>query len=126
MGSSLAVTVQSKIKSKDPMWYFFSRRENKYTNGNRQSRTTRSGKWKLTGDSVDVKDQWGLSSGVSGKIGHKRVLVFLDGRYSDKTKSDWVMHEFHDELLPDHQVFFYFDLILWFLFPLLTFASDLV
>ncbi|EOA40323.1 hypothetical protein CARUB_v10009049mg [Capsella rubella] len=95
---------QSKYKSMDPMWYFFSRRENKYGNGNRQIRTTRSGKWKLTGESVDVKDQWGISSGFPGKIGHKRVLVFLDARFPDKPKSDWVIHEFHYnyDLLPHH------------------------
>ncbi|AEE27216.1 NAC domain-containing protein 1 [Arabidopsis thaliana] len=93
---------QSKYKSRDAMWYFFSRREN--NKGNRQSRTTVSGKWKLTGESVEVKDQWGFcSEGFRGKIGHKRVLVFLDGRYPDKTKSDWVIHEFHYDLLPEHQ-----------------------
>ncbi|KAG7595541.1 NAC domain superfamily [Arabidopsis suecica] len=91
---------QSKYKSRDAMWYFFSRRE--INNGNRQSRTTVSGKWKLTGDPANVTDQWGISSGVRGKIGHKRVLVFLDGRYPDKTKSDWVIHEFHYDLLPEH------------------------
>ncbi|CAH8250890.1 unnamed protein product [Arabidopsis lyrata] len=94
---------QSKIKSRDPMWYFFSRRENKYTNGNRQSRTTDSGFWKVTGEPVDVKDQWGTWCTTPGKIGHKRVLVFLKGRISDKTKSDWVIHEFHDDLLPEHE-----------------------
>ncbi|KAL1220321.1 NAC domain-containing protein 1 [Cardamine amara subsp. amara] len=92
---------QSKYKSRDPMWYFFSRRDNKYGNGNRQNRTTISGKWKLTGDAVDVKDQWGTWCGTPGKkIGHKRVLVFLDGI---NTKSDWVIHEFHYELLPEHK-----------------------
>ncbi|XP_010457186.1 PREDICTED: NAC domain-containing protein 1-like [Camelina sativa] len=94
---------QSKYKSRDAMWYFFSCRVNKYGNGNRQSRTTVSGKWKLTGESVEVKDQWGIASGVRGKIGHKRVLVFLDARFPDKTKSDWVIHEFHYDLLPEHK-----------------------
>ncbi|EOA37982.1 hypothetical protein CARUB_v10009451mg [Capsella rubella] len=94
---------QSKIRSKYPVsvWYFFSRREN----GIRQNRRTPSGFWKLTGESVDVNDQWGFWTGAQGKIGHKRVLVFLKGRGSQQTKSDWVMHEFHYDydLLPEHE-----------------------
>ncbi|ESQ36719.1 hypothetical protein EUTSA_v10007665mg [Eutrema salsugineum] len=96
--------LKSKIKSRDPIWYFFSRRENKYASGNRQSRTTRSGSWKLTGESVDVKDQWGIWSGIKGKIiGQKRFLVFLRGKTSQKTKSDWAMQELHYTLLPEDQ-----------------------
>ncbi|KAF8112962.1 hypothetical protein N665_0058s0061 [Sinapis alba] len=101
---------QSKIKSRDLVWYFLSRREN--NNGSRQSRRTPSGFWKLTGVPVDVKDQWGHLSGFPGKkIGLKRVLTFHTGNLesisinsnssSDKNKSEWVMHELHYTLLPE-------------------------
>ncbi|CAA7056219.1 unnamed protein product [Microthlaspi erraticum] len=101
---------QSKIKSRDRMWYFFSRRENKYASGNRQSRRTASGSgfWKITGDHVDVKDQWGTWCGSRGTvIGQKRVLGFHRGKSSSSsskgTKSDWVIHEYHYTLLPENQ-----------------------
>ncbi|CAH8319105.1 unnamed protein product [Eruca vesicaria subsp. sativa] len=93
---------QSKVKSRDLVWYFFSRRG---SNGDRQNRRTSSGFWKITGDPVEVKDQWGTWCGVKGKIGYKRVLVFRMGRSSSSqsTKSDWVMHEYHYTLLPEDQ-----------------------
>ncbi|CAN7038534.1 unnamed protein product [Brassica oleracea var. botrytis] len=93
---------QSKVKSRDLVWYFFSRRG---SNGDRQNRKTSSGFWKITGDPVEVKDQWGTWCGVKGKIGYKRVLVFRRGKSSSSqsTKSDWVMHEYHYTLLPQDQ-----------------------
>ncbi|KAL1197994.1 NAC domain-containing protein 1 [Cardamine amara subsp. amara] len=51
---------ESKIESKDLEWYFFSCIEKKYAIGNRQNRKTISGKWKLTGEAVEVKDQLGI------------------------------------------------------------------
>uniref|UniRef100_A0A1J3HMR0 NAC domain-containing protein 1 n=1 Tax=Noccaea caerulescens TaxID=107243 RepID=A0A1J3HMR0_NOCCA len=101
---------QSKIKSRDRVWYFFSPRENKYASGNRQSRRTISGSgfWKLTGEHVDVKDQWGTWCGNRGTIiGQKRVLGFHRGKSSSSSskgiKSDWVIHEYHYTLLPENQ-----------------------
>ncbi|KAJ4914661.1 NAC domain-containing protein 1 [Raphanus sativus] len=91
---------QSKIKSRDVVWYFLSRREENV--GSRQSRRTPSGFWKLTGDPVDVNDRWGHLSGFRGKIGYKRVLTFGKGK-SSSSKSDWVMHELHYTLLPEHK-----------------------
>ncbi|KAL0700505.1 hypothetical protein Bca4012_056627 [Brassica carinata] len=93
---------QSKVKSRDLVWYFFSRRDG---NGDRQKRRTSSGFWKITGDPVDVKDQWGTWCGVAGKIGYKRVLVFRMGRSSSSQspKSDWVIHEYHYTLVPENQ-----------------------
>ncbi|CAH8384513.1 unnamed protein product [Eruca vesicaria subsp. sativa] len=82
-------TVQSKVKSRDLVWYFFSRRG---SNGDIQNRRTSSGFWKITGDPEEVKDQWGTWCGVKGKIGYKRVLVFCRERSSSSQsiKSDWL------------------------------------
>ncbi|CAH8319141.1 unnamed protein product [Eruca vesicaria subsp. sativa] len=93
--------LQSKIKSRDLVWYFLSRPENK---GGKQSRTTPSGSWKLTGDPVYVNDRWGNLSGFRGTIGYKRVLTFSKGT-STSSKSDWVMHELHytHTDLPEHK-----------------------
>ncbi|CAN6876534.1 unnamed protein product, partial [Brassica oleracea] len=81
---------QSKIKSRDPVWYFLSRIEK---NGGRQSRTTPSGSWKLTGDPVNVND--------------RRVLTFSKAKSSSSTSSisEWVMHELHytHTDLPEHK-----------------------
>ncbi|KFK42491.1 hypothetical protein AALP_AA1G000300 [Arabis alpina] len=92
---------QSKIKSRDHVWYFFCSKENKYANGDRQSRTTSNGFWKITGVPVKVVDQWGLY-GVPGVIGYKRTLVFQKDKNSKGVKSDWVMQEFHYTLLPEN------------------------
>ncbi|XP_010474684.1 PREDICTED: NAC domain-containing protein 1-like [Camelina sativa] len=105
--------LQSKIESTDRMCYFFSRRENKYARGNRQNRKTPSGRWKLTGEHTDVKDQfksWPLSAtghdnkigtGDDNKIGHKRVVQFR--RDNGIVDTDWVIHEYyHDTILPEH------------------------
>ncbi|CAN6883056.1 unnamed protein product [Brassica oleracea] len=95
---------QSKIKSRDPFWYFLSRIEN---SGGRQSRTTPSGSWKLTGDPVYVNDRWGNLTGFRGKIGYKRVLTFSKGKSSSSSSSisEWVMHELHytHTDLPEHK-----------------------
>ncbi|CAN7038524.1 unnamed protein product, partial [Brassica oleracea var. botrytis] len=84
------VSVQSKIKSRDPVWYFLSRIEK---NGGRQSRTTPSGSWKLTGDPVNVND--------------RRVLTFSKAKSSSSSSSisEWVMHELHytHTDLPEHK-----------------------
>ena len=102
---SLCLSVQSKIKSRDPFWYFLSRIEN---SGGRQSRTTPSGSWKLTGDPVYVNDRWGNLTGFRGKIGYKRVLTFSKGKSSSSSSSisEWVMHELHytHTDLPEHKV----------------------
>ncbi|CAF1923434.1 unnamed protein product [Brassica napus] len=96
-----------RFQSREPVLYFFSRRDNKYANGNQQSRTTPSGFWKLTGNPVNVIDRWGNVSGSRGEIiGHKRVLTFGRGKNNsvsevNKTKSDWVMHELHYTVLPE-------------------------
>ncbi|KAL1220319.1 NAC domain-containing protein 3 [Cardamine amara subsp. amara] len=79
---------QSKIKLKDRVWCFFSRKENKYERGERQIRKTKSGYWKITGKPKDIIRN-------RQKIGHKRVLMFYFGKTPNGSKSDWVMHEYH-------------------------------
>uniref|UniRef100_A0A0D3C713 NAC domain-containing protein n=1 Tax=Brassica oleracea var. oleracea TaxID=109376 RepID=A0A0D3C713_BRAOL len=72
---------------------FFYLKESKKKNGGRQSRTTPSGSWKLTGDPVNVND--------------RRVLTFSKAKSSSSTSSisEWVMHELHytHTDLPEHK-----------------------
>ncbi|KAG2314542.1 hypothetical protein Bca52824_017664 [Brassica carinata] len=63
---------QSKIKSRDLVWYFLSRRED---NGSRQRRRTPSGFWKLTGDPVDVDQS------LQGNSGHYNTFSEYDSAY---------------------------------------------
>uniref|UniRef100_A0A0D3C714 NAC domain-containing protein n=1 Tax=Brassica oleracea var. oleracea TaxID=109376 RepID=A0A0D3C714_BRAOL len=85
---SISVSVQSR----EPVLYFFSRRDNKYANGNQQSRTTPSGFWKLTGKPVNVIDRWGNVSGSRGEIiGHKRVLTFGRGKNNSVSERTYVV-----------------------------------
>ncbi|KAG2267510.1 hypothetical protein Bca52824_062065 [Brassica carinata] len=106
-GFRFPFSISVSVQSREPVLYFFSRRDNKYANGNQQSRTTPSGFWKLTGKPVNVIDRWGNVSGSRGEIiGHKRVLTFGRGKNNSvsevkKTKSDWVMHELHYTVLPE-------------------------
>ncbi|KAL0854027.1 hypothetical protein Bca101_059179 [Brassica carinata] len=70
---------QSKIKSRDLVWYFLSRRED---NGSRQRRRTPSGFWKLTGDPVDVNDRWGdLRTVISSRSEWRRTYVICRLEY---------------------------------------------
>ncbi|WZZ19823.1 hypothetical protein YC2023_121210 [Brassica napus] len=82
---------KSRRESRDQVWYFFCRKDNR---GERQSRKTKSGFWKKTGPTMDIFQK----RGDREKIGEKRVLVFhLSG---SKSKSDWVMHEYVATFLP--------------------------
>ncbi|XP_033137608.1 NAC domain-containing protein 5 [Brassica rapa] len=102
---------KSRRESRDQVWYFFCRKDNR---GERQSRKTKSGFWKKTGPTMDIFQK----RGDREKIGEKRVLVFhLSG---SKSKSDWVMHEYVATFLPPtDQVKF-----LFFPKPVLAFCCD--
>ncbi|XP_013638580.1 PREDICTED: NAC domain-containing protein 5-like isoform X2 [Brassica oleracea var. oleracea] len=89
---------KSRRESRDQIWYFFCRKDNR---GERQSRKTKSGFWKKTGPTMDIFQK----RGDREKIGEKRVLVFhLSGC---KSKSAWVMHEYVATFLPptDHMTY---------------------
>ncbi|CAG7908854.1 unnamed protein product [Brassica rapa] len=75
------------MESKDQVWYFFGRKEKRYTRGERQIRKTKSGFWKKTGVTMDIKRK---RSAHREKIGEKRVLVF----HSSGSKTNWIMHEY--------------------------------
>ncbi|WZZ56299.1 hypothetical protein YC2023_056406 [Brassica napus] len=92
LGSYLfSVLAKSRRESRDQIWYFFCRKDNR---GERQSRKTKSGFWKKTGPTMDIFQK----RGDREKIGEKRVLVFHSS--CSKLKSAWVMHEYVASFLP--------------------------
>ncbi|KAK3420233.1 hypothetical protein EUGRSUZ_G01047 [Eucalyptus grandis] len=77
----------SIIRSKDQEWWFICPQ----TQNQRISRKTPCGfSWKITGKHIDIK-----AKTDDKKIGSKITLVFIDGRNSKGTRSNWVLHEFH-------------------------------
>ncbi|CAH8279560.1 unnamed protein product [Arabidopsis lyrata] len=90
---------QSMMRSNDTVWFFFSGREITFAIRNRQSRTTASGYWKITGQPSVIKER----SIFQRVIGQKKTLVFHKGKSPNGERTHWIMHEYSDLSLPESQ-----------------------
>lgn len=97
---SFEVAGESKLKSRDMEWYFFSALDRKYGNGGRVNRATNDGYWKATGNDRSVAHG-------SKVVGMKKTLVFHNGRAPGGLRTNWIMHEYRlvdDELVKELRV----------------------
>ncbi|RWR72111.1 NAC transcription factor 29-like protein [Cinnamomum micranthum f. kanehirae] len=67
--------------------YFFTSTYRKYRNGNRPSRSTKSGHWKASTGETEIKEG-------NKVIGTTRSLVFYYGEHPLEKKTNWIMHEY--------------------------------
>ncbi|KAK7275466.1 hypothetical protein RIF29_16583 [Crotalaria pallida] len=94
----------SKVKSKDPQWYFFNKLRVKYRKSNKCSRATQAGYWKITCKDCSIK-----RSGTNNIIGIRKTLVFYIGR----SATNWLIHEFHSLTFPDEKLEDSSDFLKW-------------
>ncbi|KAL8171780.1 hypothetical protein V2J09_023584 [Rumex salicifolius] len=77
--------------TKELIWYFFCAIGNKYSHGERKSRSTHCGYWKPTGNDRIVSDHQGRT------VGKIKTLVFYQGKPANGEKTNWVMYEYRLE-----------------------------
>ncbi|KAK4752169.1 hypothetical protein SAY87_020967 [Trapa incisa] len=78
----------SVVQPEDLQWWFFCEKRP----GLMRQRSTNGGFWKKTGRTIEVKIS---RDGSERVIGSKNILMFFRGTFSNNTKTEWVMHEFH-------------------------------
>ncbi|XP_043693713.1 NAC domain-containing protein 17-like [Telopea speciosissima] len=78
---------KSVSKTGDRQWFFFSHRVRRHRNGDRKSRKTKHGYWKVTGNNRDVTYN-------NRTVGVKKSLVFYKGRASSGERTNWMMNEY--------------------------------
>ncbi|KAJ4845785.1 hypothetical protein Tsubulata_041450, partial [Turnera subulata] len=71
-------------------WYFFVPRESKNGTRGRPNRTTETGYWKATGTDRPIR----CSKDPRRLLGHRKTLVFYQGKAGRGCKTDWVMNEY--------------------------------
>jgi len=98
----------SVIESDDQEWFFLCPIEYKYAKSKRFKRTTDNGFWKATGNdrSIKIRD-------TNKAIGTKKTLVYHEGLIPG-VKTNWIIHEYHDATLEDHQVCYVYIKVLTF------------
>ena len=84
---------QSRLRSKDLQWYFFSRIGKKYPNGHKKEWSTKAGHWKTSGKDKEIYSD-SQQSGMRWQIGVKKTLVYYSGKTPHGNRMSWVMHEY--------------------------------
>ncbi|XP_061996770.1 protein NTM1-like 9 isoform X2 [Rosa rugosa] len=82
--AELPALLGTETEAQDMEWFFFTRKDYKYSTSSRSNWSTKKGYRKITGQERGIKAR--LSKAVIGK---KRTLTFYHGRVPKSKKSSW-------------------------------------